>query len=59
LGEIPLDLAIRETSDTGTPIVAAAKESREAKAFIDIAARVAAQLESGSALKPPPRIVVI
>jgi ATP-binding protein involved in chromosome partitioning len=59
LGEIPLDLAIRETSDTGTPIVAAASESREAKAFIDIAARIAAQLESGTAQKAPPRIVVI
>jgi ATP-binding protein involved in chromosome partitioning len=59
LGEIPLDLAIRETSDTGTPIVAAAGDSRQAEAFIDIAARVAAQLESGSSLRPPPRIVVM
>jgi ATP-binding protein involved in chromosome partitioning len=58
LGEIPLDLAIRETSDTGTPIVAKDKDGRQAKAFTEIAARVAATLESGASQKPAPRIIV-
>lgn len=58
LGEIPLDLAIRETSDSGTPIVAAAPDGREAGAFIEIAARVAAKLESGTTQKAAPRIIV-
>jgi ATP-binding protein involved in chromosome partitioning len=59
LGEIPLDLSIRETSDTGTPIVALSPASREAGVFTAIATLVAAQLEAGSVSKPPPRIVVI
>lgn len=58
LGEIPLHLAIREQSDAGAPIVAAAPESREAQAFAAIARKVAAKLDSGAAQKPAPRIVV-
>jgi ATP-binding protein involved in chromosome partitioning len=45
LGEIPLVQAIRETSDAGTPIVAAAPDSLEAKAFLLIAKEVAAKIE--------------
>jgi ATP-binding protein involved in chromosome partitioning len=59
LGEIPLDLSIRETSDSGNPIVASAPHSREATAFTAIASRIAAQLDAGTTVKPPPRIVVI
>lgn len=44
LGEIPLDLAIRETSDSGTPIVEAAPISEQAKAFKAVAEKVAAKL---------------
>lgn len=40
LGEVPLHLSIRETSDAGTPIVASAPDSAEAKAFMDIAEKV-------------------
>ena len=40
LGEVPLDIAIRVAGDSGAPIVAAAPESAQAKAFIDIAARL-------------------
>lgn len=40
LGEIPLHLSIRETSDAGTPIVAESPDSDEAKAFIGIAQKV-------------------
>lgn len=59
LGEIPLDMAIRETSDGGRPIVVSAPDSPHAKAYLAIAAAVADQLKSGlSAGRPAPRIVV-
>ena len=45
LGEVPLHLDIRATSDAGRPIVASAPESAEAKAYIDIAKNVLAQME--------------
>jgi len=38
LGEVPLDIEIRLAGDSGAPVVAAAPESAQAKAFIDIAA---------------------
>jgi len=40
LGEVPLDIAIRLAGDSGAPVVAAAPESAQAKAFIDIAAKL-------------------
>ena len=40
LGEIPLDLALRETSDAGLPIVAAQPSSPIARAYAEIARRV-------------------
>ncbi|XP_059037836.1 iron-sulfur protein NUBPL isoform X3 [Mustela nigripes] len=47
LGDIPLHLNIRETSDTGQPIVFSQPESDEAKAYLRIAAEVVKRL-------PPP-----
>ena len=44
LGAVPLHMAIRETSDAGTPIVHAQPDSPQARAFLDIAGQVAAQL---------------
>jgi len=44
LGEIPLVMGIRETSDAGTPVVATAPASPEAQAFIAVARQVAAKL---------------
>jgi ATP-binding protein involved in chromosome partitioning len=40
LGEVPLTLGIREAGDAGKPIVLAAPESAEAKAFVSIAEQV-------------------
>jgi len=40
LGEVPLDMAIRETSDDGHPITASQPDSPYAQTFRDIAARV-------------------
>lgn len=42
LGEVPLQMAIRETSDAGTPVVASAPDGPEARAFRDIAAKILA-----------------
>ena len=56
LGEVPLDLAIRETSDGGRPIVVSAPQGENALIFRRMAATVADQL--GTAAPAPPRIVV-
>ena len=58
LGEVPLDLAIRETSDGGRPITIADPESPHAAVFRGIAARVWEKVSGESALRPPPRIVI-
>ncbi|UCH73881.1 MAG: iron-sulfur cluster carrier protein ApbC [Rhodospirillales bacterium] len=57
LGEIPLDIEIRETSDGGHPIVVSKPDSDHAKVFRDIGARIWAKLEATSA-KSMPKIVV-
>lgn len=40
LGEIPLDIKIRQTSDAGTPIVVAEPDGDHAKAYADIARKI-------------------
>lgn len=52
LGEIPLQASIRETSDAGTPIVAAAPDSAEAHAFLLIAKDVAAKITATERVAP-------
>lgn len=44
LGEVPLDIAVREGGDVGKPIVLAKPESPVAKAFAQIASNLAAQV---------------
>jgi ATP-binding protein involved in chromosome partitioning len=56
LGEIPLVPRIRETSDAGTPVAVSVPDGPEAKAFLDLAEKVAAALETAS--KPAPKIVI-
>src|SRR4029078_11887272 len=46
LGEVPLHLDIRTTSDEGTPIVAARPDSPHAKIYRDIADKVWQQLDA-------------
>jgi ATP-binding protein involved in chromosome partitioning len=58
LGEIPLDLAIRETSDEGRPITVSDPRSPHAQLFRDIAARVWAKVSGEGARRTPPRIVI-
>ena len=40
LGEIPLDMAIRQNADKGTPIVVSAPESPYSQAYLDIAKKI-------------------
>ncbi len=56
LGEVPLDILIRETSDEGRPIVVSHPDSEHAEVFRGMAARLADKL--GSARRQAPRIVV-
>ena len=56
LGEIPLVPRIRETSDSGQPVSVSAPDSPEAKAFLDLAKKVAAALET--ATRAAPKIVI-
>jgi ATP-binding protein involved in chromosome partitioning len=58
LGEVPLTLAVRETSDEGRPVVATEPSSPAAEAFRQIAERAIAELErSKGAARQAPQIV--
>jgi len=46
LGQIPIVPAIREWGDAGTPIVQAAPESAPAKAFLEVAERLAGRISA-------------
>ncbi len=60
LGGVPLHMEIRETSDSGQPIVASAPESEQAKIYQDIASKVWDELERHQAQsgREAPQIVV-
>ncbi|MDZ4739977.1 MAG: iron-sulfur cluster carrier protein ApbC [Alphaproteobacteria bacterium] len=57
LGEIPLHISIRETSDGGTPITARDPSSPQALAFMALADRIAEKLKAGTT-RPSPRIIM-
>lgn len=46
LGRLPLDIVIRETTDSGNPVVASDPSSPSAQAYAELAKRVEAQLAS-------------
>jgi len=56
LGEVPLDIGIREKSDAGAPVVATAPDSPHAQIYRDIAARVRDGLQGEG--RPAPKIVI-
>jgi ATP-binding protein involved in chromosome partitioning len=56
LGEIPLDIAIRETSDQGQPIVMSQPDSEHAKVYRSIAAKVWAKVAGPQ--RGTPKIVI-
>ena len=57
LGEVPLYMTIRETSDEGTPVTATRPESDEAKIFKGMAQKLANILETDRP-KAAPKIVI-
>lgn len=61
LGEVPLDIEIRETSDGGQPIVASKPDSSHAEAYRAIASKVwdkVLLIQSGKTARQAPKIVV-
>ncbi len=60
LGEIPLDIEIRETSDGGRPIVVSRPDSEHAKTFVRIAERIRDKVVTaqGDARRQAPKIVM-
>jgi ATP-binding protein involved in chromosome partitioning len=59
LGEVPLDVRIRETSDGGTPITIAEPDNPHALVFRGMAARIWEKVAGGGAQRrAPPRIVI-
>ncbi|MEK1890854.1 MAG: Mrp/NBP35 family ATP-binding protein [Phyllobacterium sp.] len=57
LGEVPLVMEIRETSDSGRPVVVSNPEGPQAQAYRDIAAKVWDQLQSARGGRAAPSIV--
>ena len=58
LGEVPLDMAIRETSDSGLPVVATQPDGPHAKIYREIAGKVRDQLQGSGAARAVPKIVI-
>jgi ATP-binding protein involved in chromosome partitioning len=60
LGDIPLDITIRETSDSGRPIVFSQPNSEHSKAYSEIAEKVWAKVEQtlGSNATSAPKIII-
>lgn len=53
LGEVPLTIAIRETSDAGTPVVVSDPEGPQARVYREIAEKVWAQVQARSGRAAP------
>ena len=58
LGEVPLHMDIRSTSDEGRPVTASDPDGVHAKAYLAIARQVKDLLTSGAASRPAPKIVI-
>ncbi len=60
LGEVPLHIAIRETSDDGRPIVVSQPDSDYARAYLEIADKVWSKVTAGTddKARQTPRIVM-
>jgi ATP-binding protein involved in chromosome partitioning len=58
LGAVPLDMTIRETSDSGQPVVATQPDGPHAKVYRDIAQKLRDALAGGGAGRAAPRIVI-
>ncbi len=57
LGEVPLDIALRESGDKGKPVVVMDPDSPVAQAFVRVAGNVAAQVSIANLTKPNTMII--
>nr|WP_210278671.1 Mrp/NBP35 family ATP-binding protein [Microvirga flocculans] len=58
LGEVPLNMRIRELSDAGRPVVVTDPDGPHARIYKDMAHEVWNALSGGAAARPAPRIVI-
>jgi ATP-binding protein involved in chromosome partitioning len=58
LGEVPIDIALRQACDDGKPFVIDQPDSPAGRAFMDIAVAVAAGLEAGADDRPAPTMQI-
>ncbi len=58
LGELPLHMSIRETSDSGRPIVVTEPDSMHAGIYKSMAAALWSRLKGEKSLPPAPKIVI-
>ncbi len=59
LGEVPIDIALRQACDDGKPFVIDQADSPAGRAFMDIAVAVAAGLEAGADERPAPTMRIV
>jgi len=58
LGEVPLDMVVRERSDSGQPVVVTAPDSQHAGIYRDIAKAVMSEIEREGTIRSAPKIVM-
>jgi ATP-binding protein involved in chromosome partitioning len=58
LGEVPLNMSIRELSDAGRPVVAVDPDGPHARIYKDMAGGIWNALSGNAAARPAPRIVI-
>jgi ATP-binding protein involved in chromosome partitioning len=58
LGEVPLNMSIREMSDAGRPVVAVDPDGTHARIYKDMARQVWTTLSEGAGARSAPRIVI-
>ncbi|MGO4573859.1 P-loop NTPase [Microvirga sp. 2TAF3] len=58
LGEVPLNMSIRELSDAGRPVVAVDPDGPHAAIYKNMAQQVWGALSGGASARPAPRIVI-
>ena len=59
LGEVPIDIALRQACDDGKPFVIDQADSPAGRAFMEIAVAVAAGLEAGADERPAPTMRIV
>jgi ATP-binding protein involved in chromosome partitioning len=58
LGEVPLDIKLRQRSDAGEPLTATEPDGLHATLYKDIARQVWASVSAGAGTRPAPKIVI-